>query len=124
MTRLSLTSADPLTATADALVVAAYQGADGPVAADERFDALVSAAALAGAQRQSRARSPPFPGRAPSTADRVVVVGIGAAPTADGSAVTMSAAGTRPSGSARPPAPRPARSPAGARSFPPSRWST
>jgi len=41
MTRLSLTTADPLTLKADALVVAAYQAADGPVAADERFAGLV-----------------------------------------------------------------------------------
>ena len=48
MTRLTLTTADPLTVTADALVVAAYPGADDPVAADDRFAALVPAATLAG----------------------------------------------------------------------------
>ena len=51
MTRLSLTTADPLTLKADALVVAAQQGADGPVALDERFAELVAAAGLGAADR-------------------------------------------------------------------------
>jgi leucyl aminopeptidase len=87
MTRLSLTSADPLTVPADALVVAAYQGADGPVAADKRFAALINAATLAGGSGKTGSVTT-IPGAGTVTADRVVVVGIGAAPPADGSAVT------------------------------------
>ena len=37
MTRLTLSTASPLTAKADALVVAALQGSDGPVADDAAF---------------------------------------------------------------------------------------
>ncbi len=79
MTRLSLTSADPLTAKADALVVGAFQGSDGPVAADARFAALVDDAALTGATGKSGSVTT-LPGRDAVAADRVVVVGLGAAP--------------------------------------------
>ncbi len=78
MTRLSLTTADPLTVKADALVVAAYQGADRPVATDERFAALVDAAALAGAAGKPGSVTT-IPAAGAVAADRVVVVGIGAA---------------------------------------------
>jgi leucyl aminopeptidase len=83
MTRLSLTAADPLTVKADALVVAAYQGPDGPVAADEAFAALVNAAALAGGNGKPGSVTT-IPGAGTVTADRVVVVGIGAAPDSPG----------------------------------------
>jgi len=86
MTRLSLTTADPLTLKADALVVGAYQAADGPVAADERFAGLVAAAALAGATGKSGSVAT-IPG-AGVAADRVVVAGLGKPTDADsGSAV-------------------------------------
>jgi leucyl aminopeptidase len=78
MTRLSLTSADPLTLKADALVVGAYQGSDGPVAADERFSASVEAAGLAGASGKV-ATAVTIPGAGAVAADRVVVVGLGRA---------------------------------------------
>src|SRR6478672_2675528 len=81
MTRLSLTTADPLTLKADALVVGAYQAADGPVAADERFAGLVAAAALAGATGKSGSVAT-IPG-AGVAADRVVVVGLGKPTDAD-----------------------------------------
>jgi leucyl aminopeptidase len=86
MTRLTLTTADPLTVKADALVVAAYQGADDPVAADDRFAALVPAATLAGGTGKPGSVTT-IPGGSAGggvvAADRVVVVGIGAAPATD-----------------------------------------
>ncbi len=79
MTRLSLTSADPLTVKAGALVVAAFQGADGPIAADDRFAALVNAAALAGGSGKPGSIVT-IPGAGAVGAERVVVVGIGSTP--------------------------------------------
>jgi len=49
MTSLTLSTASPATTKADALVVAALQGGDGPVADNAAFAAAVEAAALAGA---------------------------------------------------------------------------
>ena len=80
MTRLSLSTASPLTAKADALVVAALQGADGPVADDEAFTLAVQAAALAGATGKTGSVTT-IPGAGFVTADRIVVVGIGKAPS-------------------------------------------
>jgi len=85
MTRLSLTTADPLTVKAEALVVAAYARPDAPVAADDRFAALVDAAALAGATGKPGSVTT-IPGGDTVGADRVVVVGLGASPGGDGSA--------------------------------------
>ena len=82
MTRLSLTTADPLTLKADALVVAAQQGADGPVALDERFAELVAAAGLAGSTGRTGG-TVTLPGSGRAGADRVVVVGLGK-PVPDG----------------------------------------
>ncbi len=76
MTRLSLSTADPLTVRADALVIAALQGPDGPVAADERFAALVDAAALAGGTGKPGSVTT-IPAADAAVADRVVVVGVG-----------------------------------------------
>ncbi|MTD13508.1 leucyl aminopeptidase [Nakamurella sp. YIM 132087] len=49
MTELTLSSADPTAARADALVVGLYKGEDGPVATDERFAAAAAALAVVGA---------------------------------------------------------------------------
>jgi leucyl aminopeptidase len=76
MTRLSLSSADPLTLKADALVVATVQGSEGPVATDDRFAAVVEAAALAGATGRPGSVVT-IPGSGMVAADRVVVVGLG-----------------------------------------------
>lgn len=76
MTTLSLTSAAPATAKADALIVAAHAGGSGPVAADPAFSAAVAAAALAGAT--GKASEVTVVGAAGIvTADRIVVVGLG-----------------------------------------------
>ncbi len=79
MTRLSLTTASPAAAKADALVVAAYSGPDGPVAADATFADVVDAAAVAGATGKV-ASVTTVPDGGAIAADRVVVVGLGEAP--------------------------------------------
>ena len=79
MTRLTLSTASPLTANADALVVAALQGADGPIADDAAFALAVQAAALAGATGKPGSVTT-IPGAGFVTADRIVVVGIGKPP--------------------------------------------
>ena len=106
MTRLTLSTASPLTAKADALVVAALQGADGPVADDAAFAPAVQAAALAGATGKPGSVTT-IPGAGFVTADRIVVVGIGKAAgrPVDGGRRTPSCT----SASARPPARRPVR---------------
>ena len=80
MTSLTLSTASPATTKADAVVVAALQGADGPVADDAAFAAAIEAAALAGATgKPGSVTIIPAAGLGVS-ADRVVVVGIGKAP--------------------------------------------
>ena len=79
MTRLTLSTASPTTAKADAVVIAALQGPDGPVADDASFTAAIEAAALAGATGKPGSVTT-IPGAGLVTADRIVVVGIGKAP--------------------------------------------
>src|SRR6478735_6760936 len=80
MTSLTLSTASPATTKADALVVAALQGGDGPVADNAAFTAAIYAAALAGATgKPGTVTIIPGAGLGVS-ADRVVVVGIGKAP--------------------------------------------
>jgi len=80
MTRLTLSTDSPATTNADALVVAALQGPDGPVADNAAFAAPVEAAALAGATgKPGTVTIIPGAGLGIS-ADRLVVVGIGKAP--------------------------------------------
>ena len=77
---LTLSTASPATTKADALVVAALQGADGPVADNAAFAAAVEAAALAGATGKPGGVTV-IPGAGLGvSADRIVVVGIGKAP--------------------------------------------
>ena len=85
MTRLTLSTASPLTAKADAIVLAAYSGADGPVAADPAFAAAVDTAALAGATGKSGSVTT-IPAAGLVAADRIVVVGLGTTPDSDSSA--------------------------------------
>jgi len=80
MTSLTLSTASPANTKADALVVAALQGTDGPVADNAAFAAAVEAAALAGATGKSGTVTV-IPGAGLGvSADRLVVVGIGKAP--------------------------------------------
>jgi len=79
MTRLSLSTASPLTTKADAVVVAALQGTDGPVADDAAFASAIQAAGLAGATGKPGSVTT-IPGAGFVAADRIVVVGIGKAP--------------------------------------------
>jgi leucyl aminopeptidase len=80
MTSLTLSTASPATTKADAVVVAALQGADGPVADNAAFTAAIEAAALAGATGKPGTVTV-IPGAGLGVnADLVVVVGIGKAP--------------------------------------------
>ncbi len=79
MTRLSLTTAAPATVKAEAIVVAAYSGDDGPVAADPAFAGAIQAAGLAGATGKAGSVTT-IPGEGFVAADRIVVVGLGEAP--------------------------------------------
>ena len=82
MTRLSLTSESPVSIECDALVVAAYTGADGPIAADSAFSSVVDAAAVAGATGKPDSVTT-IPGTGLVAAERIVVVGLGATPDSD-----------------------------------------
>ena len=82
MTRLTLSTASPLTTKADAVVVAALQGEDGPIADNPEFAAAVAAAALAGATGKP-GNVTTIPAAGLVAADRVVVVGIGKPPAGE-----------------------------------------
>ena len=79
MTRLTLSTASASSAKADAVVVAALQGPDGPIADDAAFAAAVEAAALAGATGKPGSVTT-IPGTGLVAAERIVVVGIGKPP--------------------------------------------
>jgi len=79
MTRLTLSTASPISARADAVVVAALQGPDGPIADDAEFAAAIQAAAIAGATGKPGSVTT-IPGTGLVAAERIVVVGIGKAP--------------------------------------------
>ena len=85
MTQLTVSTAAPAAAKVDALVVAAYRGADGPIAADLAFEAAVAAAQLAGATGKPGSVTT-IPGAGLVAADRIVVVGVGATPDSDSAA--------------------------------------
>jgi len=76
MTTLVLSSADPLKATTDVLVIAAYAGPDGPVAADQRFADGVAAAALTGASGAAGELTL-VPGDGSAAAHLLAVIGLG-----------------------------------------------
>ena len=87
MTRLTLSTASPQTTKADAVVVAALQGADGPIADNPAFADAVAAAALAGATGKAGGVTT-VPANELIAADRIVVVGIGRAPEGESTAAT------------------------------------
>jgi leucyl aminopeptidase len=76
MTTLSLTTADPSRARTDVLVVGAYAGPNGPVAADTVFAAGVAAAALTGATGKAGELTL-VPGDSSVAAQVMAVVGLG-----------------------------------------------
>ncbi len=94
MPQLSLSSSPAATAVADAVVVAAYAGADGPVAADPAFEDAVAAAALAGATGKPGTLTL-IPGADLVTADRIVVVGLGSADADTRAAIGVETSGPR-----------------------------
>ena len=73
MTRLSLSTAAPIAAKADALVVGLHTGPDGPVSP---FDQIAAAAAAIGATGKP-GEVFTLPGGGLAAATRVVVVGLG-----------------------------------------------
>lgn len=85
MTTLSLTTSSDLPAEADALVIGAYQGEEGPVAADESQADLVAAAALVGATGKAGEVTKVTGG------GLVVVAGLGKADAADAESLRRTA---------------------------------
>ena len=80
MTTVSLSTANPLTAQTPALVVGAYLGPNGPVAADPAHGAVIEMAALTGATGKAGELTV-IPGGTGVRASVVAVVGLGAAET-------------------------------------------
>lgn len=83
---LVLSDQDVASLPADAVVVGLYTGEDGPVAADATFAPIVPAARLAGASGTANAVTvlPAAAAGLELAAERLVTVGLGAAPSGDG----------------------------------------
>lgn len=90
MTALSLTTASPLAAKTDALIIAVHQGPDGAVATDQEQAAVVAAAAAAGATGKP-GEVTSLPGAGLAGAGRIVVVGVGAQDRLDAETVRRAA---------------------------------
>ena len=82
MTRLTLSTASPSAAKADAVVIGLREGQDGPVAADAAFASVVDALVLAGANGKPGTITT-IPGASMVGADRIIAVGLGSTPPGD-----------------------------------------
>jgi len=82
MTRLTLSTASPSAAKADAVVIGLHQGQDGPVAADAAFASVVDALVLAGANGKPGTITT-IPRASMVGADRIIAVGLGSTPPGD-----------------------------------------